>query len=355
MKVSIGTNIKKGPWGGGNLFAINLKNYLIKQGHEVVHNLHDSDIDIILMTEPRKTSESSSFTNFDVEKYLTYKNNNSIVVHRINECDERKMTNYVNKYLLNANKTADATIYVSNWIKEIFQNLGINKNNNYVVLAGADKQIFNSQGYTPRKINEKFRIVTHHWGANKHKGFFIYEKLDNLLEHTEWAEKIEFTFIGNLPKDFTFKNSTHIPPLSGLNLAKEIKKSHIYLTASLNEPSGNHHIEGEQCGLPLLFINSGGIPEYCNGYGIEFTHENFIEKLQLIIDNYETHLKNMSYYPRNSEIMCQEFTEIFENLINNKNVIIENRSKKNKFTLIGSLKYKISSNLHMKRFKNENK
>ena len=90
MKVSIGTNIKKGPWGGGNLFAINLKNYLIKQGHEVVHNLHDSDIDIILMTEPRKTSESSSFTNFDVEKYLTYKNNNSIVVHRINECDERK-------------------------------------------------------------------------------------------------------------------------------------------------------------------------------------------------------------------------------------------------------------------------
>ena len=52
------------------------------------------------MTEPSKTSESSSFTNFDVEKYLTYKNNNSLVVHRINECDERKMTNYVNKYLL---------------------------------------------------------------------------------------------------------------------------------------------------------------------------------------------------------------------------------------------------------------
>ena len=32
MKVSIGTNIKEGPWGGGNLFAINLTNYLKKQG-----------------------------------------------------------------------------------------------------------------------------------------------------------------------------------------------------------------------------------------------------------------------------------------------------------------------------------
>ena len=30
MKISIGTKIKDGPWGGGNLFAINLKNYLEK-------------------------------------------------------------------------------------------------------------------------------------------------------------------------------------------------------------------------------------------------------------------------------------------------------------------------------------
>ena len=63
MKISIGTNIKEGPWGGGNLFAINLRNYLIKQGHNVVHNLKDDDIDIILITEPRKTSESSAFTH----------------------------------------------------------------------------------------------------------------------------------------------------------------------------------------------------------------------------------------------------------------------------------------------------
>ena len=54
MKISIGTNIKEGPWGGGNLFAINLKNFLIKNGHQVVHNLDDDDIDLILITEPRK-------------------------------------------------------------------------------------------------------------------------------------------------------------------------------------------------------------------------------------------------------------------------------------------------------------
>ena len=31
MKISIGTNIKDGPWGGGNLFAINLRELLDKK------------------------------------------------------------------------------------------------------------------------------------------------------------------------------------------------------------------------------------------------------------------------------------------------------------------------------------
>ena len=89
MKVSIGTNVKDGPW-GGNLFAINLTNYLKEYNHEVVYNLDDNDIDIILLTEPRKTSESSAFTHLDVNNYLKFKNPNSIVIHRINECDEKK-------------------------------------------------------------------------------------------------------------------------------------------------------------------------------------------------------------------------------------------------------------------------
>ena len=49
MKISIGTNIKDGPWGGGNLFAINLTNFLKAKGHIVVNNLLDEDIDIILL------------------------------------------------------------------------------------------------------------------------------------------------------------------------------------------------------------------------------------------------------------------------------------------------------------------
>ena len=92
MKVSIGSKIVEGPWGGGNLFAINLKKFLENKGIEVVTDLNDEDIDIILMTEPRFTSPSSAFTHLDVNKYLNFVKRDSIVVHRVNECDEKELT-----------------------------------------------------------------------------------------------------------------------------------------------------------------------------------------------------------------------------------------------------------------------
>ena len=113
--------------------------------------------------------------------------------------------------------------------------------------------MFNPDGFLPWDHKSKLKIVTHHWGANWNKGFDIYSKLDNMLGSAEYKDRIEFNYIGNLHKNFTFKNSNHIEPMSGKDLADSIKNNHLYLTASINEPSGNHHIEGLQCGLQYCF------------------------------------------------------------------------------------------------------
>ena len=124
MKISIGSKIFDGPWGGGNLFVINLKNYLIDKGHEVIHDLSSDDIDLILMTQPLKKSESASYSISDIIKYVKYVNNNCLVLHRINECDERKDTNYVNESIIDASKYADGRIFVSQWIKNLYEKKG---------------------------------------------------------------------------------------------------------------------------------------------------------------------------------------------------------------------------------------
>ena len=75
MKISIGSKIVQGPWGGGNLFAINLTNYLKSNGHSVTYDLSHPDIDLILLTDPRSRSESSStFNHIEIEKYKKYVN-----------------------------------------------------------------------------------------------------------------------------------------------------------------------------------------------------------------------------------------------------------------------------------------
>jgi hypothetical protein len=317
MKISFGSKIIEGPWGGGNLFLVNLKNYLINNNHNVVFNLNDKDIDIILFTDPRKgRGSTSTFSKKDVEKYKRNINPNVKVVQRINECDERKNTKKVNNLYLNSSSVADHVVFVSEWLRNIYLDIGLKKEITSVILSGSDNSIFNTIGKTEKPVNRKFRILTHHWSSNWMKGFELYLDLDKKLTEPTLRNKVEFTYIGNIEKKYKFLNTNILEPLSGFELASEIREHDIYITGSINEPSGNHHIEAALCGLPILYINSGGITEYCKDFGLEITLENYEEKIYYMIEYYDSFRKKMLSYPFNSEDMSKEYLSLFCNLVN---------------------------------------
>jgi len=319
MKLSIGSNIVKGPWGGGNRFVISLSQYLENKGWVVVDNLNDKDIDIIVMTEPRRNLVSCKYNQLEISRYLINKPD-TIVVHRINECDERKNTKRVNQYLKRANAVADYTVFISLFLKKLFISSGILNIKNYTVIRnGAEKKIFNMNNRSKWRNRGKIKLVTHHWGGNYYKGFDIYEFIDSIIGKRFNDFVIEFTYIGNIPKGFMFKNSRVIPPLEGKELAREIKKNNIYLTASINEPAGMHHIEGAMCGLPLLYRNSGGIPEYAKGFGVMFNGVfDFLDKLKELLANYDYFYNKMQDYPYNAEFMSSEYEKLFLKLLKRK-------------------------------------
>lgn len=323
MKVSIGSKIVQGPWGGGNLFAINLSNYLLDHGHQVIYDLSEPDIDLILLTDPRSRSESSStFNHLEIQKYIKYVNPAAVVVQRINECDERKNTENINSFYLEASKVADHVIFVSEWLRQIYLKAGMEKNKTSVIMAGANSNIFNPRGSQESTENQRIKIVTHHWSSHINKGFKAYKELDSLIGKNKWKDKIEFTYIGNYSEDHNLVNTKILEPLAGKEMALELKNHHIYITGSINEPSGNHHIEASQCGLPVLYINSGGIPEYCQEYGLAFEHDNLEEKLDYLIENYTSYKNKLSSYPFNAEKMSGEFYKLFNDLIQ-ENLIIK--------------------------------
>ena len=316
MKISFGTNIVDGPWGGGNLFLVNLKNFLEKNGHKVVFGLNDKDIDIILFTDPRTGFSSTSLINVkDILRYKKKFNTKVKVVQRINECDERKNTKKINQLYKTASEVSDHVVFVSDWLRKIYLDIGVDEKITSVILSGSDKSVFNTDGKTSKPLDRKFKIVTHHWSSNWMKGFELYLELDKRLNSSVLKNKIEFTYIGNVDKKYKFKNTNLILPLSGFELASELKEHDIYITGSINEPSGNHHIEAALCGLPILYINSGGIPEYCKDYGLEINLDNFEEKILYMIQYYKKYSNFMKNYPFEANKMSSEYLELFKKLL----------------------------------------
>lgn len=317
MKICFGSKIINGPWGGGNLFLVNLQDYLIELGHEIVFDLSDKNIDIILFTDPRTGRGSNSTINFkSINKYKKKHNPNVKIVQRINECDERKNTKKINTLYLKASDVADHVVFVSKWLQNIYLDLGLSPQKSSVILSGSNQKMFNTIGKTQKPLNRKFKLLTHHWSSNWMKGFELYFHIDELLNQPVLKNKIEFTYLGNINNSYQFKNIKVLPPLSGYELAEKIKEFDIYVTGSINEPSGNHHIEAALCGLPILYINSGGITEYCKDYGLEVNLDSFEENILYMIEYYEKFSKKMNSYPYNSNLMCEQYLKLFQDLLN---------------------------------------
>jgi hypothetical protein len=103
--------------------------------------------------------------------------------------------------------------------------------------------------------------------------------------------------------------------MSAEQLAVALPGHDIYLTAAQNEAAGMHHIEGALCGLPILYLESGGIPEYCRGFGISYTHADFLDRLSEMRSQYGEWKARMSGYPHTAGKMCEDYLSLFLRLM----------------------------------------
>jgi len=314
MKIAIGTSLQEGPWGGGNQAMKALVTFLEENGWKVLYDLKDPGLDVIMLTDPRTELRSVAFGPREIFQYLKWKNPRARVIHRVNECDERKGTTGLNDLLRRANICADATVFVSRWLEDLHVAQGWPQGfPRHVILNGSDSDLF-SPG-SPWDGSHPVRLVTHHWGNSWNKGFDVYRDIDEALGSREWQNRIEFTYLGNLPEGFRFKNATHISPLAGPDLAEELRRHHIYVTASINEPGSNHQNEGILSGLPVLFREQGSMKEYCRGFGVGFQGLDWKSSLENLLTEYKRHRSKISDFPFTSSKMANEYEKIFRNVV----------------------------------------
>ena len=295
MKKTIFINRKevKGPRGGENSFMGALCKFLEKN-YEITTDI-DSNFNLALIN-------ALTLINYEDIKKI-YKRDVPIIHRKTNfiASGSEKMRSKKNgivvgdKKQIEFDKFVNHSIFQSKFSKKTFESEGF-KGNCSIIKNGADEEkfnIFQKKFFRLKKRkfwqkNDIFKILIVSWSPNLNKGFESYREIDENFNSTN---NIQIKFIGNTPKNFKLKNISYSKPLPHKKLAKEYKSSHALLYLSKHETCSNTIIEAINCGLPVIYLNSGANAEIVGNCGVEYKG-NFYENIEFIKKNYSLLVKN---------------------------------------------------------------
>ena len=179
-------------------------------------------------------------------------------------------------------RLADATLAISHATVAMYREIGIKLVAPRVVYNGCDHRIFNPSGRDPFDRDRKVRLISTSWSDNPHKGGPTYRWLEDNLD---W-ERFEFTFVGNA--SVPFRRIRHIPPVPSRELASLLRAHDVFVTATEHDAYSNALVEALSCGLPAIYLDSGGSAEAVKEAGFGFRErEEIVELLDRMIDEYE--------------------------------------------------------------------
>lgn len=179
-------------------------------------------------------------------------------------------------------RLADATIAISHATIEMYREIGVELVDPHVVYNGCDHRIFNAAGRAPFSRDRKTRLISTSWSDNPRKGGPTYEWLQDQLD---W-DRYEFTFVGNA--SIAFGRIRHIPPVPSHELAALLREHDIFVTATEHDAYSNALVEALSCGLPAVYLDSGGSAEAVKEAGFGFhEREELPGLLDRLVDEYE--------------------------------------------------------------------
>ncbi len=247
------------PSGGGHQFMRALEAELKTRGFRIENNTLSRSTPACLFNS----------YNFNFKQLLKQKHRQCRMVHRVDGPVSvyRGMDDGTDKRIAKINnELADASIFQSQFSLNKHRELGFEFVQPCVIMNAADPQIFHRHDRFPFDLNRKIKLISTSWSDNLNKGAEIYQWLDRNLD---WS-RYEYTFIGRLP--LPMRNVQVIAPLEPEILATHLRQSDVFITASRNDPCSNSLIEALSCGLPALYLNSGGHPEITGNAGLSFEH-----------------------------------------------------------------------------------
>jgi len=244
------------PYGGSNQFLTALRDELRSRG------LHVSDGAV-----GRKTRACLLHSYLvDAQDVRARMHDGLRVVHRVDGpvAMYRGADDGSDEKIVEINRAfAQATIFQSQWSLEAHRAVGIELRDPVVIPNAVDPRVF----FAPPRasLGARLRLIATSWSDNPNKGGETLQWLARTLD----PERYSITFVGRVQTDLT--PARVMPPLDSAGVAALLREHDVYLAPSRNDPCSNALLEALACGLPALYLRSGGHPELVGeaGFGYE--------------------------------------------------------------------------------------
>lgn len=247
------------PTGGGHQFLRALWRELERRGSRLENNAVS------------RTTRSCLFNSFNFDftalRRIRRKRPRCLFVHRVDGPIGlyRGFDDGTDQRILEVNRAlADVTVFQSKFSLEAHQRLGMDFRQSVIIPNAPDPEVFYPMGRTVWSTNRKIRLISVSWSDNPNKGAADYAWLDRNLNFKHF----EYTFVGRVGENL--QNVRHLQPMDSMRLAEQLRQHDIFITASRHDPCSNSLLEALNCGLPALYLQSGGHAELVGGGGLGY-------------------------------------------------------------------------------------
>jgi glycosyltransferase involved in cell wall biosynthesis len=163
---------------------------------------------------------------------------------------------------------ADATVLQSRYSLAKHRELGFELRDPVVISNTVDPAIFRPPLERAPLYGRKVRVIATSWSDNARKGAGALEWLDRNLD---W-DRYELTFVGRAP--VPFERVRVVGPVASAEVARLLGEHDVYLAPSRDDPCSNALLEALACGLPAVYLDSGGHPELVGDGGLPFRDDS---------------------------------------------------------------------------------
>ncbi len=245
------------PAGGGHQFLRALTGELRARGLNVEVNRLSGHTPACLF---------NSF-NFDFDRLRRFARSGCRMVHRVDGPvgAYRGFDDGTDERIARINdELADATVLQSRYSFEKHAELGLELREPVVISNSVDPAVFHPPSHRQPLEGRKVRLVASSWSTNPRKGGGTLSWLDR---HLDWS-RYELTFVGQTGE--RFERIRTVGPVGSGEVAEVLRAHDVYLAASRDDPCSNALLEALACGLPAVFLASGGHPELVGAAGVPF-------------------------------------------------------------------------------------